>query len=199
MKQRPSGSFWIVLSFLCPVLGLLLFFSLHKITPFGNNSFLIHDMNYQYVDFYAYLKTVLQGENDIHYSLSRGLGGDFYSFFAYYLASPLNLIPVLLPDRLMPLGISLEMLVYFGLAGSVCFYALKHFVRENDSLTLIFFSTVYSLSGWFLLNAENFQFLSGAVIFPLVVMELDLLKKGGKKIRLVILLTLSVFLNFCLF
>ncbi len=188
--------FYSLLSFLFPFVSLCLYFIWKEIAPFGNNTFLIHDMNAQYVDFYAYLRTVIQGENDFLYSLSRGLGGSFPVFFAYYLICPLNVIPLLFPDAMMPVGITLEMLFLFGFTGLSCFVCLKKHVPDVSPLILIYLSTAYSLSAWMLLNAENFQFIQEAVILPLLVISLENLKQNKKMLPAVLLLTAALVLNF---
>ena len=160
---------------------------------------MIHDMNAQYIDFYAYMRSVMSGRNNFIYSFSRGLGGDFPSFFAYYLISPFNIIPILLPDELMPVGVSLEMFLLFGLSGLACFYSLEYFTgneRERKLPFLLFLSIGYSFSGWMLLNAENFQFIQEAVILPMVVMNCQKVRKGGKIFPAVLWIAISVILNF---
>ena len=82
MKSDKQCRIFRLCSFILPILILLSYFVRKDITPFGDNTFLIHDMNAQYIGFFAYFRTVLAGKNNFLYSLSRGLGGDFPSFFA---------------------------------------------------------------------------------------------------------------------
>ena len=196
MKSDKQCRIFRLCSFILPILILLSYFVRKDITPFGDNTFLIHDMNAQYIGFFAYFRTVLEGKNNFLYSLSRGLGGDFPSFFAYYLSSPLNLIILLFPDQLMPIGISLEMLLLFGLTGAACYYSLAYFAEGRNPLLLLFLSIAYSLSGWMLLNAENFQFIPEAVILPMLITALQKMKDTGKMLPAIIWLSLSVIVNF---
>ena len=59
--------------------------------PFGNNSFATMDANIQYVDFFAYLKDVLQSKNTIN-TLSATLGNNSIGIISYYLTSPFNIL-----------------------------------------------------------------------------------------------------------
>ncbi len=197
MSKKNTDRIYIFLSFLFPILFLCLFFFQHKIIPFGNGTFLIHDMNYQYADYFAYLHSILSGENSFNYVFSRGLGGDFSSLWAYYLASPLSLIPTAFPDELMPLGISIEMFLLFGLTGLSCYFSFSRLVPECDANTRLYISLAYSMSAWMLLNAENFQFLSAAAVFPMAAAALSEMKRSGKlSVSVILWLSFTAIVNF---
>ena len=196
MNYSKIRRFFPLVSFLLPVLCLCSYFMWKGIAPFGNNTFLIHDMNAQYIDYFAYFRTVLLGENDFRYSLSRCLGGPFPAFFFYYLICPFNFIPLLFPDVLMPVGVTLEMLLIFGFAGLSCFCCLRKIVPDISLKFLLYLSTAYSVSAWMLLNAENFQFTQEAIILPVLICSLDRLKKQNKLLASVLLLAFALILNF---
>lgn len=198
MNQKNKCRIFRLFSFILPVLILCFYFYRKQITPFGDLTFLIHDMRAQYIDFFAYMRSVLSGVNDFNYSFSRGLGGDFKSFFAYYLTSPFNLITILFPDDVMPIGVTFEMLLLFGLAGISCYYSLEKLTENSSRYLLLFYSTAYALSGWMLINAENFQFIPEAAILPMVVISCQKYKKTGKIWWAVFWLAISVILNFYL-
>ena len=42
------------------------------LSPFGDKTFLYDDMKRQYVDFYAFYRSILGGKNDLVYSSRRG-------------------------------------------------------------------------------------------------------------------------------
>ena len=48
--------------------GVLLFVENY---PFGNNNFALWDMDYQYLDFFQWLKRVVNGEANIAYSFGK--------------------------------------------------------------------------------------------------------------------------------
>lgn len=62
------------------------------ISPFGDHVLLFDDAAIQYVGFFGWFSNVLHGEADLFYSFSKALGGGILSLYAYYLASPLNLL-----------------------------------------------------------------------------------------------------------
>lgn len=196
MKSRLQRYLLSAAAFFLPVFCLCFYFIRSGITPFGGGTFLIHDMNAQYVDFFSYLRTILSGENDLLYSLSLGAGSPLPAFFAYYLACPLNLIPILFPDASMPTGITLEMLLLFGLTGLSCFYCLRRLSEETSPLLCLYLSAAWSFSAWMVLNAENFQFIQEAAVLPMLICSLEKLKREGKQISAILWLTTALILNF---
>ena len=91
------------------VLGVmfLIFAVFCGIAPFGDRTFLMYDMKRQYVDFYAYLRTILSGENNVFYSFSTALGSGMLGFNIYYVSSPFLLLLNLFPNEYLPIGISI--------------------------------------------------------------------------------------------
>jgi len=72
----------------------LIYLAIAKIGPFGENSILKSDLYKQYAEFLAYYKDVLTGKGSLFMSWNMGMGNNFYTTFAYYLVSPLNLLVV---------------------------------------------------------------------------------------------------------
>ena len=72
----------------------LIYLAIAKIGPFGENSILKSDLYKQYAEFLAYYKDVLTGKGSLFMSWNMGIGNNFYTTFAYYLVSPLNLLVV---------------------------------------------------------------------------------------------------------
>ena len=65
--------------------------------PFGNYSMLYSDMYHQYYPFFKAFRRALLSGDSLLYSWNVGLGMDYLGLIAYYLASPLNLLSVLVP------------------------------------------------------------------------------------------------------
>ena len=88
------------------------------------------------------------------YSLVSGLGVSFYALFAYYLASPLNLLLLLFPASFLTEGIFLLTLIKVGLMGFAFFWFLLVSYRRKGILAVAF-STFYALSGFTLAYSWN--------------------------------------------
>ena len=63
--------------------------------PFGINTPAVTDAKLQYLDLLAYYRDVLTGQNSAVYTFSNTLGGGAAAIWAYYLASPFNLLVLL--------------------------------------------------------------------------------------------------------
>ena len=86
------------LAFLIPFAGMLFVMAISGYEPFGQYSMLYSDMYHQYYPFFAeFRRALLRGEGLI-YSWNVGLGMDYLSLVSYYLASPLNLLSIVVPE-----------------------------------------------------------------------------------------------------
>ena len=92
-----------IICFMIVELIMLISYKLYNYAPFGNNSLACMDATIQYLDFFAYLKDVLNGENSIAYTFGKTLGGNNIAVFTYYLSSPLNLLVLFFNECLLPL------------------------------------------------------------------------------------------------
>ena len=87
---------YVGLAFAIPTALMLIVYIICGYEPFGKYSLLYSDMYHQYYPFfYAFRKALLSGES-LLWNWSVGMGMDYLGLFAYYLASPLNLLSLLL-------------------------------------------------------------------------------------------------------
>ncbi len=183
-----------LVSFFIPILILLLIFAVIRLYPFGSKTFLVFDMKWQYADFFAYLKRIFNGEENLLYSFSKNYGGDMYSTWAYYLVNPLHWVICWFHQKDLPKALSWIVLIKSGLSGFSCFYYLRHAFSYNKSVYL--FSTSYALMSYSLWNAENFQFLDAVVLVPFVVLGINYLADNQKPVLLTLSLSVAIVLNF---
>ena len=83
------------LSFVFPFVGMLLVMLISGYKPFGKYSMLYSDMYHQYYPFFVAFRRALRSGSGLLYTWSIGMGMDYLGLISYYLASPLNLISVL--------------------------------------------------------------------------------------------------------
>ena len=88
------------------------------IFPFGPRSLLIIDLYHQYAPFLSELQHKLTTGSSLFYSWSGGLGTDFYSTYAYYLASPMNLLIALFTKDDITEVVLVLTLIKIGLSGA---------------------------------------------------------------------------------
>lgn len=96
-SERPGRKF-LALAFLLPFLGYSLVMLAGRFSPFGSSSILYSDMYHQYYPFFVEFRRVLRSGGSLVYNWNLGLGVDYLGLIAYYLASPLNLLSVLVPE-----------------------------------------------------------------------------------------------------
>ena len=89
---------YLAMAFAIPCVGMLIVMLISQFEPFGKYAILYSDMYHQYFPFFvAFRKAILSGES-LLWSWSVGLGMDYLGLIAYYLASPLNLLSILVPE-----------------------------------------------------------------------------------------------------
>lgn len=185
----------LTVAFLIPVVGMLLLMLISRYEPFGNYSMLYSDMYHQYYPFFvAFRKALLSGDS-LLYSWNVGMGMDYLGLISYYLASPLNLLSVLVPESLTLEYFSLMMPIKLGLAS--LFFAIflkKTFGKEDLSIAL--FGAFYGLSAWALGYQWNIMWLDTFALLPLVALGTVSLLKDGKFVLYTITLFLSIYANY---
>ena len=81
---------------------MIIIFIQRGIFPFGEESFLRTDMYHQYAPFFSEFQHKLRTGGSLLYSWDVGMGVNFAALYAYYLASPLNWLVILLcPKKLI--------------------------------------------------------------------------------------------------
>ena len=99
--KKPVHWNYLAMAFAIPVVGMLTVMLISQFEPFGKYAILYSDMYHQYFPFFvAFRKAILNGES-LLWSWNVGLGMDYLGLIAYYLASPLNLLSILVPEGLL--------------------------------------------------------------------------------------------------
>ena len=163
--------------------------------PFGQYSMLYSDMYHQYYPFFVeFCRTLRNGESLLH-SWSVGLGMDYLGLISYYLASPLYLLGVLVPDSLLLEFFSLLMPVKLGLAGLFFAVFLKKTFRTED-ISVAVFGGFYGLCAWALGFQWNIMWLDTFALLPLVVLGMIGLLRDKKFVLYTLTLFGAVFANY---
>ncbi|MCH5203745.1 MAG: YfhO family protein [Oscillospiraceae bacterium] len=177
-----------LIAFFLPVIILFAVYAIVGIFPFGENSVLAVDFSTQYVYFFDYLRDVLSGKESLFYNWSGSLSGSFYGTFAYYIASPFDLIVLLFPRENITEGILTMLLAKIGCIGlTTSIFLRKH--RRYSEYTSALFSVIFALSGYMTANTINPMWLDAVIALPIITMGIErICKKRG-----FLLYTLSLF------
>ena len=185
----------LAMAFLIPFGGMLFVMLISQYEPFGQYSILYSDMYHQYYPFFvAFRKALLSGESLLH-SWSVGLGMDYLGLMSYYLASPLNLLSVLVPEGWLLEFFSLLMPVKLGFAGLFFAIFLKK-MFDRDDVSVAFFGAFYALCAWALGYQWNIMWLDTFALLPLVALGTVQLLRDKKFVLYTVSLFLSVFSNY---
>ena len=195
MSNRVNKKLLYGSSFFVPIFLYLIIFKLHGIWPFGDATVMTGDMQYQFIDYLSYLKTIVFGNNDFSYSFSKNLGGNMAGFSAYYYNSPLNFLTLLFPSTMLPVAVGIVLLIYSGLSSLSFTYMLSKIYGEKyQSLP---FSLGYSMMAF---TATYFQltiYFGNLIMLPLLILGLVRLIEDPKRNRLYIAtLFLSILFNY---
>jgi len=195
MKLQSAKHKYMALSFILPLAGLLVLRLISSITFEGAYSMLYSDCYHQYYPFFvAYRKALLSGES-LLYSWNVGMGMDYLGLISYYLASPLNLLSVLVPEGWLLGYFSLLMPLKLSFASLFFSIFLKNiFHREDFSLCL--FGCLYALCAWALGYQWNIMWLDTFALLPLVVLGMHMMLKERKFLLYTICLFLSIAANY---
>ena len=186
---------YLALAFLIPFVGMLFVMLISGYEPFGKYSMLYSDMYHQYYPFFvAYRKALLSGES-LLYSWNVGMGMDYLGLISYYLASPLNLLSVLVPENWLLEFFSLLMPVKLGLAGLFFAVFLKNIFGKND-LSISMFGAFYGLCAWALGYQWNVMWLDTFALLPLVALGTVYLLRDKKFILYTLTLFQSIWSNY---
>ena len=198
MKMKMTKK-WIrkedMLSFLLPLVTMLIIFIGKGIFPFGQESFLRTDLYHQYAPFLREFQAKLQSFSSLNYSFNIGLGVNFTSLLAYYLASPLNFFVILFPKGLVVEYISYLIIIKIALSGmTASIYLRKHF--QKNGLFSVLFSMIYALSGFVAAYSWNVMWLDCIFLFPLILLGLEELMDEGKGTLYTVSLALAILSNY---
>lgn len=161
-----------ICSFAIPIICLLLTGAICGV-GLGDKSVLTWDASGQYINFFLYLQSILNGNsNEVFWSLSITPGANNIVLMAYYLLSPLNLITVLFDKYSLPYAFMIIQLVKIGLAGLFMYiYQINTYdVESNQEKQVLFLinSTCYALCGFSVVYMSDIMWLDAFFVFPLL-------------------------------
>jgi uncharacterized membrane protein YfhO len=195
IKEFIRINFFVVMSFIIPIIILSLIFIKMGMYPFGNKTILTSDMKGQYVHFFSAYKDIILKGKSLFYSWNAGMGLNFIGIFSYYVSSPLNIILLLVPNKYLVVGILVILLIKIGLSG--CFFSiyLKYKFKKNDS-SILLFSIMYAFISYSIVYSYNIMWLDGVFLLPIVLMGVEKLIRENKVVFFIISLIILFVSNF---
>lgn len=191
----PSGNITFILAFCIPAMIFTALYYLRDIFPFGTNCYLRSDMYHQYAPFFSELWNKLRNGGSLTYSWDIGMGVNFLSLFAYYLASPANWLIALFPQKyIIEVMNALIIIKMSASAVTFSYYISRHF--RTKKCTVALFGMFYALSGYVAAYSWNIMWLDCILLLPLIMLGLELLVNENKCFLYCISLGLCIFTNY---
>ena len=212
-------------SFIIPMIILLFILKGNGFYPFGEKTLFIMDMKGQYLEFFASLRNIVQGDDSLFFSWSRSMGGNYLGLFAYYVASPLSFITIFFSLEKMPAAILLLTVLKIGLAG-LSFAGFGAYIWEkgktagatvakeasakrtsakgnadigNDSWKLLLvlpFAVSYALISYNMVYSMCLMWLDGVILLPMVLLGVEKILDGRKGLHYMLALAALFICNY---
>ena len=168
-----------------------------EIYPFGTQSVLKIDLYHQYAPYLEEFRSRILSGKSLIYSWETGLGKDFIAQTAYYTTSPLNLLVLLFPGRMISEAVAFLIMLKISLSSASFAYYLREHFRRND-VSLVIFGLMYAYCSFVTCYYWNFMWLDVVALFPLTALGCEKLILEKKCTLYYIALTLTMIVNFYL-
>lgn len=185
-----SALFWAG-CFVVPIVMLCVVAAVRGVCPFGPESFLTEDLKYQYVDFFAWFRRVLAGQESVFYSTACGLGANTWGLYSYYLASPFNLLLLLFDqDHLTLFAFVVDALKLGCIQLAATFYLSRRFGLARGHATVLALGYTWGL--WSATNLRNPMWMDALILLPLLMWAVWLLVRSRCWVPLALLMAADV-------
>ncbi len=172
----------------------LLVYALRGIAPFGDNTLVFSDANGQYLSFWVYFRDAFLGRQDFLYALEKTLGGNIAGLYAYYGASPFELLFLLFPKEQAPLAMHLIVLLKLSCCGLTMAIYFRHSGGLNARSLLL--TAAYSLCGYNVCYFWSAMWLDGVILLPLIALGLRRLFEGKSSWLYLFSLAAAILFNY---
>ena len=194
-KSILNSNFTYLAAFVLPVIMMMALYYTRGIFPWGNECYLRSDMYHQYAPFFSELWHKIRNGESLTYSWNIGMGTNFTSLFAYYLASPSNWFVALFPQKYtIEIMNAFIILKIAGSSLSLTYYLTKH--NNNKHVIAAIFGMFYGMSGFIAAYSWNIMWLDCVILIPLIMLGLERLVNENRCIFYCITLGLCIFTNY---
>lgn len=182
-----------VVVFALTVIFLVIFLVRLDIAPFGDYSLASMDAKIQYLDFFTFYKNLLQGKESLTYTFSSGLGMSPIGIFAYYLASPFNLLILFFSKNEINTFFSVVVVLKIATAGiTMSIFLNKRFEYRIPFVFTVFLSLGYALMQYNFAQNSNVMWLDGVYMLPLILLGVYYVAHMEKPLFLSVAVALSI-------
>lgn len=176
-REKSISRRYFAAGFVLTTLVAFIGFAALSIWPFGDKILLIIDSLHQYLPFYTDFHEKLVNSQSFLYSFSGGLGYNFWSTYAYYMASPLNFLMAFIPRENVCDFMDLMILLKIGLCGG-CFSWYLHKRDPKRKYLPVVFGMAFGLSNFVIGYYFNLMWLDSVAMLPLIMLGIERITQG---------------------
>lgn len=202
-KEKCKIAGILTLSWLIPVIVMVVGLRLLHVYPFGDRSYLGVDGVHQYLPFFAELWEKLHHGGGLFHSWNGGLGYDFWAVASYYLMCPLNLLVVCVKKTALIEAVTALIICKTGLCGLSMSTALFFGKRNSQTggrgslaLWASLFGVLYALSNYVIGYHINVMWMDAVIYVPWLTYALKRLVTEQKGMLYSVLLALTISANY---
>jgi uncharacterized membrane protein YfhO len=178
----------------CPLILLFLYYR-GGYYPFGQKSIAYLDMYQQYVPLLYNLRSIFEDFSALWYNPSMGGGMNFFGVFCYYL-NPDSLLSLLFPQDKLAFFPNVLLLIKISIAALSASLCLKYFFKDLNGVMAAALGVVYGFCGYTMQVYQIIAWLSGLILFPLVLISLSRLIDCKEYGMFVALIAVAFLTNF---
>lgn len=197
-KEKNKKILTEILSFLIPVALAAIAYFMNGIYPGGKYTVLTYDLRGQLLPLYGSFSERGTGFNNLFYSMSGGLGGNYFGTVSLYL-SPFDLIYGVIPVRYLPDAIYFMILLKIGLCGLFCFLFLANNKKHSAGLiTSLILSCCYALMSYNFIYSMSPMWYDAVMLLPLLALSLEKIVEGKRSFGFIVLMAFCIICDYYL-
>ncbi len=186
-----------LLSFITPIIFLLIMAYICNYLPFGSFTFNAFDAYNQYPSFFIELSNILNSGHTLLYTLHGALGVNFYNIITSYLGSPLNILIFFFKENQIYLLFTLLVYLKIGFCGLTMYIYLNSLnTKYKDTYWNLIFALIYSFSGAVIAYDFHIMWLDAFILLPIIIKYLDKLILEQRGFKYTIFLGLAIMINY---
>ncbi len=157
----------------------------------------VGDYNTQVVPFTHHIRDAYLSGSFFGWDWSSGMGSDFIASYAYYnMCSPFTFLYLLIPEKLMGIGITIVTAVKYGTGSLLVYLYIKRYVA-NPHFAVIG-GLLYAFSSFAGYNIV-YHFTDVIMLFPIILIGMDELCLNNRRGLFAITVAVMAFTNYYFF
>lgn len=189
-KEKKAFTFFIALLAASAIFLPYMFLGEGYFTFFG-------DFNVQQIPFYKLCHKAVR-EGNIYWNFNTDLGANFIGSYSFYLlGSPFFLITLPFPNDWVPYLMGPLLILKFALAALTAYLYIRRFTKTPQAASLG--GILYAFSGFSVYNIFFNHFHEAIIVFPLLLLSLELLLTENRRGIFALCVTLAALVNYFFF